>query len=72
MKFQLPIKLLTNEIRVLLSADELNDSTKITAEKFSQLCEKLINKLDQCFDASSAKELLCLLRKEILSWIHLR
>ena len=50
MKFQLPIKLLTNEIRVLLSADELSDSTKITAEKFSELCEKLINKLDQCFD----------------------
>ena len=60
MKFQLPIKLLTNEIRVLLSADELSDSTKITAEKFSELCEKLINKLDQCFDASSAKEAVTL------------
>ena len=60
MKFQLPIKLLTNEIRVLLSADELSDSTKITAEKFSELCEKLINKLDQCFDATSAKEAVTL------------
>ena len=56
MKSQLPIKLLTNEIRVTLSADGLADSAKDTAQRFSTHCDDLNNRLNQCFNASSAKE----------------
>ena len=60
MKSQLPIKLLINEIRVALSADGLADSAKDTAQRFSTHCDDLNNRLNQCFNASSAKEAVLL------------
>ena len=60
MKSQLPIKLLTNEIRVALSADGLADPAKDIAQRFSTHCDDLNNRLNQCFNASSAKEAVLL------------
>jgi len=64
MKALTPAKSLTSEIRSALSMNELNDSVRETADRFSSFCDACIDRLDQCFNASKAEEAVRLAEKD--------